>query len=254
MVRGLLKSGAVPPAQVACTSAADGTGEALADATGIHFQPDLKHLLRDENVDVLVLACKPQQLAAIDPAVADLSAGKLVVSILAGTPLARLQALCPRARNHVRAMPNTPGMIGAGISAFAPAQPLNKGDETIVLQLLGALGEVVPVEENQLDAVTGLSGSGPAYVFEFVAALRDGGVAAGLPEPLALQLARATVEGAARLLAQVPERPETHREWVSSPGGTTLAGLGVLEQEEFRKTIGDAVLAATRRSRELAES
>jgi len=252
MVRGLLGTGQITPDQIACTSADDGTGETLADQTGITYTPALHDLLAQSSM--VVLACKPQQLASIDSAVAELTQGQLIVSILAGTTIARLQAVFPAARNWVRAMPNTPGMIGAGISAYAPAQDLAHADETTVQLILAALGEVVGVPEAQLDAVTGLSGSGPAYVFEFVAALRDGGVAAGLPEDLAYQLARATVEGAAKLLAAVPETPETHRNWVSSPGGTTLAGLGVLENEEFRKTIGDAVLAATRRSQELAGS
>jgi pyrroline-5-carboxylate reductase len=252
MVRGILKTGAWTNAEVTCTGARDGTPESLSKDTGIQFTYDWPELLKEAGW--VILACKPQQLTELPAELASLTAGKGILSILAGTTLARLQAVFPEAANIVRAMPNTPGMIGAGITAFSPLNSLDPEEDAAVRKMLSALGEVTCMEESLLNAVTGLSGSGPAYVFEFVAALRDGGVAAGLDEETAYRLALKTVQGAACLLETVPESPETHRDWVSSPGGTTLAGLAVMENAGFRKILKDTVLAAARRSEELAGS
>jgi len=250
MIGGLIKGGICAPDQIICTSADDGTGEALAARTGIRFTRDPAELLA--GADTVVLAFKPQQLKDVTPQVAAQAAGKRILSILAGSTIARLRAVFPDAANIVRAMPNTPGQIGAGITAYASMRPLDDAARADIEAILGALGEVLQLPEEQLDAVTGVSGSGPAYVFEFVAALRDGGIAAGLAPDVAYRLALQTVRGAAQLLAAVPETPEQHRDWVSSPGGTTLAGLAVMREANFRKTISDTVQAATRRSRELA--
>lgn len=250
MVRGILKTGAWEPADIACTGARDGTAEALAKETGIRKTYDWEELL--ERADWIILACKPQQLKELPAELAGLAMGKRVLSILAGTPLKRLQEIFPGAANIVRCMPNTPGMIGAGITAYSPLHPLKDSEESTVQSVLAALGEVVQLDESQLDAVTGLSGSGPAYVFEFVAGLRDAGIQAGIDPHTAYRLALKTVQGAAALLQAVPESPETHRDWVSSPGGTTLAGLKILEQADFRHILRDTVAAATQRSSELS--
>ncbi|MFW6353346.1 MAG: pyrroline-5-carboxylate reductase [Verrucomicrobiota bacterium] len=252
MIRGLVERGIVPAPQIACTSAADGTGEAAAERFGIDFLPDPAAVAA--RADILVLAIKPQQLAQLPPELAEATAGKLIVSILAGTPLARLAERFPEARNLIRAMPNTPGMIGQGVTAYAARRGLSPLDRERAEAILGALGRLLAVKEAQLDAVTGVSGSGPAYLFEFVAALRDGGIAAGLDPEVAYILALETARGASELLREVPETPEQHRDWVSSPGGTTLAGLAVMEQRGFRATLRETVLAATARSRELAQS
>jgi pyrroline-5-carboxylate reductase len=200
-----------------------------------------------------VLACKPQQLAGLDPSLADLAAGKLVISILAGKRLARLARTFPRARNIVRAMPNTPGQIGAGITGWASLKPLSASDRRVVDTVLGALGEMVALEEKDLDAVTALSGSGPAFLFEFVAALREGGVAAGLSREVAAKLAQATVLGSARLLAESKIEPEALRDQVTSPHGTTFAGLQCMIARGFRDTLKETVLAAQARSVELSK-
>jgi pyrroline-5-carboxylate reductase len=252
MVRGILKTGAWKPGEITCTGARDGTPEALAEDTGIGFTYDWTELLGE--ADWVILACKPQQLPELPGELASLTEGKRILSILAGTTLARLKQVFPKAVNIVRAMPNTPGMIGAGITAFSPLNQMAPDEDEAVRKMLSALGEVTGMKESFLNAVTGLSGSGPAYVFEFVAALRDGGVAAGLDEETAYRLALKTVQGAAALLEAVPETPETHRDWVSSPGGTTLAGLAEMERSGFRETLKKTVLAATRRSEELAGS
>ena len=250
MVGGLLARKVARPAEIACLGGADETARVLAERTGITAAPDLAGLLAA--ADTVVLACKPQQLAELDPRVADLTAGRLVISILAGKRLARLAQTFPRVRNLVRAMPNTPGQIGAGISGWCALQPPTASDHARVETVLGALGKVIPLEERFLDAVTAVSGSGPAFLFEFVAALRDGGVAAGLSRAVAATLAQETVLGAARLLAETGAEPEALRDQVTSPHGTTFAGLQRMAARGFRDTIKETILAASARSEELS--
>ncbi len=251
IVNGLLSSGARTAAQIACLGGADSTAADLASRTGITAAASLGALL--DGAGTVVLACKPQQLASLDPGLAGLSAGKLVLSILAGKRLDRLAQTFPRARNIVRAMPNTPGQIGAGITAWAARAPLAAADRSIIDAILGALGRVVAVEEPQLDAVTALSGSGPGYIFEFAAALRDAGEAAGLPRDISRQLAVETLLGSARLLAASEAEAEVLRDQVTSPNGTTYAGLQRMESAHFRRLIKETVLAAKHRSEELSK-
>ncbi len=251
IVDGLLAKNVCPPADLACTDGGDGTAAALAARTGVAAPADLAALLAP--ADTIVLACKPQQLAGLDPRITDLAAGKLVLSILAGKRLASLAKVFPRARNIVRAMPNTPGQIGAGITAWCSLAPLAGADPANVEAILGALGQVVALAEPQLDAVTGLSGSGPAYVFEFTAALRDAGEAAGLDRATAWKLAMETVLGSARLMARSSLEPEALRDQVTSPNGTTYAGLQRMKAHDFRGLIKETVLAATARSEELSK-
>ncbi len=250
MIGGLVARHAARPAEIACIGGADDTAESLARRTGITAAADLASLLAA--ADTVILACKPQQLADLDPRLADLTAGRLVISILAGKRLARLAETFPRARNLVRAMPNTPGQIGAGITGWCARQPLEASDRARVDTVLGALGKVLPLDEPLLDAVTALSGSGPAFLFEFVAALRDGGVAAGLSRDVAALLAQETVLGAARLLAETRAEPEALRDQVTSPHGTTFAGLQRMSARGFRDTIKETILAAKARSEELS--
>ena len=250
MVRGMLANGVCRPEDIICTSALDNTAERLAGETGVAYSLELKDLM--PGTSVLVLAIKPQQLAELPAGMADDTRGKLILSILAGKTLAALRERFPRARNVVRVMPNTPGQIGAGVSAFAASDPLSGDDARLVQAILASLGEWVELPEGQIDAVTGLSGSGPAYVFEFIAALREGGTAAGLDPEVAARLALETVLGAARLVKETGENPETLRDLVTSPGGTTLAGLEVMQREGFRDLLRETVLAAKRRSEELS--
>jgi pyrroline-5-carboxylate reductase len=250
MVGGLLGRGAAAPADIACIGGNDDTAQVLARRTGITACDELAPLLAA--ADTVVLACKPQQLAGLDPRLADFTAGRLVISILAGKRLARLARTFPRARTLVRAMPNTPGQIGAGITAWCSLRPPGEADRRTIDTVLGALGQVVELEEKHLDAVTAVSGSGPAFLFEFVAALRDGGVSAGLPREVAARLAAETVLGAARLLAETKTEPEALRDQVTSPHGTTEAGLRRMAARGFRDTVKETVLAARARSEELS--
>jgi pyrroline-5-carboxylate reductase len=201
-----------------------------------------------------VLAVKP---ADIDVACAELAAidsQAPVLSIAAGIPIARLEATLPAGTPVVRCMPNTPALVGAGAAAVAPGQAAGEDHLVWAEEILGAVGTVVRASESLLDAVTGLSGSGPAYVFLVVEALIEAGVLAGLPRPVSATLATQTVLGAARLLVESQDSPETLRAAVTSPGGTTAAGLRALEQAGVRAAFLDAVMAATERSRELGSA
>ena len=251
IVDGLLANNAATAADLICLGGADDTAAKLQARTGIAVAPTLDELLAE--ADAMVVAFKPQHLASADPRLAELTRGKLIVSILAGKRIASLSAAFPHTRNIVRTMPNTPGQIGAGITGWCSRDPLLGDDRVTVEKLLHALGQTVEVPEDDLDAVTGVSGSGPAYVFEFAAALRDAAMAAGLTQHTAEKLAVETLLGSARLLARKKIDPEILRDQVTSPNGTTYAGLQRMKAGNFRELIKDTVLAATARSKELSK-
>lgn len=200
---------------------------------------------------LVMLAIKPQQAAAacaeIGPA---LTADAVVVSIVAGLSTAALARLTGSKR-IIRVMPNTPSLVGRGVSVVCRTPEVPAADAARVLELLAAVGHVHEVDESLMDAVTGLSGSGPGFIARFVEALAAGGVEAGLPEPLALALAVETLAGTGALLESTGEHPAEIRARVTSPGGTTLAGLGVLEERGGNAAIQAAVVAAANRAREL---
>ncbi|MBC2601549.1 pyrroline-5-carboxylate reductase [Puniceicoccus vermicola] len=250
IVQGLLATGRAQPENLLCTCGQDPTGPALAQRTGIRYVADASEGLPE--ADFVLLACKPQQLASLPESLAEETSGKLILSILAGIPLARLRQVAPKARNVVRVMPNTPAQIGQGISAYASDQPLSEDDQSAVEILLSSMGKTIQLEESHIDAVTALSGSGPAYVFEFTRLLAEAGKSLGLPEEVAAQLARQTVVGSAALMDKREEADpiELVRE-VTSPGGTTEAALKTLEGD-FGKIVDRALRAARDRSRELS--
>ncbi len=203
---------------------------------------------------IVLLAMKPVDLAqALRTIAPELNDSHMIVSIAAGVTTKRIGELAGAGRRIVRAMPNTPGLIGAGITAIAVDDVSNKDLESAE-QLFRCIGEVVRVPENLMDAVTGLSGSGPAYVFLFMESLIEGGVKAGLSADIASKLALQTVMGAAKLALQSNEDLATLRRRVTSPGGTTMAGCKVLDDNGFRAVLISAVEAATARSRELSKS
>lgn len=249
-VHGLLANKVCAPTDLACTSKGGDSARRLAAATGIHCEPDLTALLAP--ADLVVVAFKPQSLATADPRLAELSAGKLVLSVLAGKKLATLAQTFPRARAIVRTMPNTPAAIRAGITPWCSLNPLTAPDRQMVGQLLDSLGQYLNLEEKYFDALTALGGSGPAFLFEFVAGLRDAGIAAGLPPEVSAKIALETTLGASRLLAQSAESPELLRDRVTSPNGTTAAGLQVLASRQFRDTLKATILAASHRAEELS--
>jgi len=250
IVEGMIAAGTLP-ARIKGLGGAGCSASALAERTGMMLARDLEELL--ENVSTLVVAFKPQHLAAADPRLAQLTSGKLVVSILAGKRLSRLAQIFPHARNVIRAMPNTPGQIGAGVTGWCALHPLNREDRRTNENLLGALGRQLEVVEEEMDALTALSGCGPAYFFEFAAALRDGGIAAGLSPAVAQTLTVETLLGSARLLARREIEPEVLRNQVTSPNGVTFYGLKKMEDLGFRGLISQTILAAQARSVELAK-
>jgi pyrroline-5-carboxylate reductase len=205
------------------------------------------------SADGAVVAVKPGDGEAACRALAATGPDR-VLSIMAGVRLARLQSWLGSDVAVVRAMPNTPALVGAGVSALAGGERAGEADVRWAEEILGAVGQVVRLEEPDLDAATGLSGSGPAYVFLVAEALVDAGVAVGLDPQVSRTLALETVAGAARLLAETGEEPQILRAQVTSPGGTTEAGLARLEQNGLRKAFEEAVRAATERSRTLSDS
>ena len=251
MIRSLLRSERVRPDELACCSANDGTAESLVADTGIGLI-DL-----DANTpfqtDTLVLACKPQQLSTLAPIVVEASKQTLLVSILAGTPLQKLMGKMPDCRNHVRVMPNTPGSVGAGVSAFTPSQFLNEADRSTVESLLSSMGVFIEVKEQELDAITAVSGSGPAYLFLFVEALFEAAKQQGFPDDVAMMLARQTVIGSTKLLDESGLDPSELRRQVTSPGGTTQAAIEQFQSDGFAAIVARAVQAAHDRSVELGQ-
>jgi pyrroline-5-carboxylate reductase len=200
--------------------------------------------------DVVVLAVKPQILDEVVKGLSSALAGKLVLSIAAGVTIAHLAKLAPKGARIVRAMPNTPVLVRDGVSALSFGAGVTDKDQQLARRLFEAVGRAVVVEERLMD-VTGLSGSGPAYVFLAIEALADGGVKMGLPRTVADLLAAQTVLGAARMVLETGEHPAKLKDRVASPGGTTIAGLHRLEQGGLRATLMAAVEAAAKRSEEL---
>lgn len=251
MAEGLIARGICPPTDLACLGGTGASAARLADRLRIRLATTLEDLLTDATV--VVVAFKPQHLASADPRLAELTRGKLVLSVLAAKTLARLHRTFPQVRNLVRTMPNTPAAIGAGVTGWCALHPLAPEDRETVVTLLGAIGQQFEIPESQIDALMGVSGCGPAFVFEFTGALRDAGVAAGLDRALAQTLAVETVLGAAKLMARGGAEPEELRNQVTSPNGTTFAGLQRMAAHDFRGMMREVVLAAKARSEELSQ-
>ncbi len=251
IVDGLIARDAARPGDIACLGGGGASARTLAERTGITLATDLPSLL--EAADIVVLAFKPQHLSSADPRLATLTTGKLVLSVLAAKTLSRLTRTFPHARNVVRTMPNTPAAIGAGITGWCAHTSLTAQDRDLVTGLLGAIGREVEVPETQIDALMAISGCGPAFVFEFCVALREAGMKAGLDRATAQLLATETILGAGKLMVHTGAEPEDLRNQVTSPNGTTFAGLKRMEARDFRGMILETVLAAKARSEELSK-
>lgn len=246
ILRGLLRAGMSGESLIAADPDA-GRRRALAE---LGVRTTERNAEVASNAELVVLAVKPQQLEAA-AATLPRDGGPLYLSIVAGATTATLRRLLGSASRIVRSMPNTPALLGAGITAVADDGGGDPADLERACAVLRAVGEVVQVPESGLDAVTGLSGSGPAYVYLFLEALTEAGVREGLTVATARELAVETVRGAARLARESGEHPAVLRERVTSPGGTTVAGIAALEARGFRAAVFEAVRAATARSREL---
>ena len=201
--------------------------------------------------DVLLLCVKPHQIEDTMKEISTIEGDPLVISIAAGFSLEKLQAAMGAGGRIVRVMPNTPALVGKGAAAFSLGSKCTTEDAERVTELLSAVGHVEQVSENLLNAVTGVSGSGPAYVYTIIEALADGGVTMGLTKQQALNLAAQTVAGAAEMVIQTGEHPAQLRDAVTSPGGTTIAALAKLEEKGLRSALIEAVRTAAQRADEL---
>lgn len=251
LIRGFLRAGLYSPAEL-CASDVDPAKRArLKRRERVRSFADNASVVQRSRT--VILAVKPQiidtVLAEIRPHVRP---GQLFISIAAGVTTSRIEAGLGREARVVRVMPNTPALLGKGMAVVVLGKHAKAADERLSLRLLRAVGKVRAVsDERLLDAVTGLSGSGPAFAYLFAEALAAGGVKAGLTAELAEELARQTLLGAAAMLEESSESPQRLRAMVTSPGGTTLAGLGELEKHGFFDAVAGAVVAAARRSQEL---
>lgn len=204
--------------------------------------------------DVVLLAVKPQDIQPLCLTLSQVTGSRLFLSIAAGIPLADLQSWLGPSQRVIRAMPNTPALVAAGAAAFARGSSASDSDAALARTILGSVGTVDEVSEKLLDAVTGLSGSGPAYIYTVIEALSDAGVLKGLPRASATRLAAQTVLGAAKMVLDTGRHPAALRDEVTSPGGTTIAGLAQLEAHGLRHALIQAVSAATERSQTLAKA
>jgi pyrroline-5-carboxylate reductase len=252
IIRGMLEARLVPAGSIAAWDARADRLEQLASQYGIRAGASNSAVVKA--ADVVILAVKPQIMTAVLREIAGAAAGKLLISIAAGTATRTMREhLGPGAR-LIRVMPNTPALVLEGVTAIARAEGLEPGDIDIARELFGAVGRVVVLEEDALDAVTGLSGSGPAYVAIVIEALADGGVKMGLDRATAMTLATQTVLGSARMIQQTGLHPGQLKDMVASPGGTTIAGVAALEDGAVRRALIGAVERATARSKELGRT
>jgi len=252
LAKGWLSAGLIAPGTCAASDPYPDARTRFQQVTGIAASADNVAVVKSS--EIIILAVKPQMMATLLADVREAITPKhLIVSIAAGLSTTKLAGMLPEKTRIVRVMPNTPCLVGcsaAGIAAGANALP---GDTAVVEKLFTALGIAYTLGEHLLDAVTGLSGSGPAFVYVMIEALSDGGVRMGLPRDVATALATQTVLGSAKMVQETRLHPAQLKDAVASPGGTTIAGLHALEKGGFRAAIIDAVEAATKRSAELGE-
>ncbi|MCK6592557.1 MAG: pyrroline-5-carboxylate reductase, partial [Polyangiaceae bacterium] len=252
LIRGLLQSSTVTADQIRASDVKDERLEELRQKYGVETTTDNDELVRW--ADVIVIAVKPQIVDRILGSIASgLGGSDVVISIAAGVPIDAIEARLPAGSRVIRAMPNTAAIALAGATAIAPGTHATRDDIGIARSLFEAVGRCVTLDESLLDAVTGLSGSGPAYVMLMIEALADGGVKVGLGRDVALLLAAQTVYGAAKLQLETGEHPGRLKDMVTSPGGTAIAGLHTLEAGGLRRTLIDAVEAAATRAAQLGE-
>ncbi len=256
LIKGILKGGLVPPGNVFASDVRGERLEDLAKTYGIFTTNQNREVV--EKSDLVILAVKPQTmqgvLGALAPAVDE---SKLVISVAAGVPISTMVSLLDPAGNKglkiIRVMPNTPALVQEGAAALAKSPSASESDLDTALKLFNAVGKTVVVEESLMDAVTGLSGSGPAYICLVLESLADAGVKMGLPRDISFKLSLQTILGTVRLIEETGKPPSELREMVTSPGGTTIHGLHALEKGKLKDTIINAVEAATQRAKELGK-
>ena len=253
LARGFITAKLTSAKSIVASDVMEMARKTFADETGVKPMPS--SLAVCKAASILILAVKPDQVANVLAEIRDhITAKHLLISIAAGVPLAKIEAgLAPGAR-VIRVMPNTPALVGASASAFATGTSATPADAALAQKLFSSVGVAMQVKESLLDAVTGLSGSGPAYAYQIIEALSDGGVAAGLPRDVATKLAAQTLLGAAKMVLETGLHPGALKDMVTSPGGTTIEGLHELEKGKVRGALMSAVRAATEKSKKLGQS
>jgi len=252
MIKGLL-AGSLPADKIMASEPSELRRTHLMEEFGIKLAADNPELMKQ--CDIVVLSIKPQIVVEVLDEVASVyDDSKLIISILAGVTTAVIEKFFQGSPRVVRVMPNTPALVGEGASAICRGHHSSQEDIQVVKQLFESVGKVQLIDERQMDAVTGLSGSGPAYIYTVIEALADGGVREGLRRDVAHALAVQTVVGAALMVRETGEHPAILRDQVCSPGGTAIAGISTLEKNGLRTTLMEAVSASAARSRELGGS
>lgn len=253
LVAGLIGSGLVRPAQIVCTDVRAERLEELKTRYGVSISPSNRDAVA--RCGVIIYAVKPQILAEVLKETSPvLDASQVIISIAAGVPLSAIEAVLRKDLRLIRVMPNIAALVKESATALAAGRHARQEDIELAMAIFDAVGKTVFIGgDTLLDAVTGLSGSGPGYIFVIIEALADAGVKMGLSRPDAQQLAAQTLVGAARMLMETREHPGQLKDRVTSPGGTTIAGIHMLERGGLRSALIDAVEAATLRSKALGE-
>ncbi|XP_020235969.1 pyrroline-5-carboxylate reductase [Cajanus cajan] len=250
IARGAVRSGILPPSRIRTAVHSNPARRAAFESFGVTVLSSNDDVVRESNV--VVLSVKPQLVKDVVTKLTPLlTKNKLLVLVTAGVKLKDLQEWAGNDR-FIRVMPNTPAAVGEAASVMSLGAAATEEDGTVIAKLFGAIGKIWKADEKYFDGITGLSGSGPAYVYLAIEALADGGVAAGLPRDLSLSLASQTVLGAASMVSLSGKHPGQLKDDVTSPGGTTITGIHELEKGGFRGTLMNAVVAAAKRSRELS--
>jgi pyrroline-5-carboxylate reductase len=252
LAKGVVSAGLVKAANIRASDPLSAARSAFASQTGSKTTASNVEVVRFARV--LILAVKPGCVAELlDEIRPIITPGHLLISIAAGVPIARLEAGLGQGARVIRVMPNTPALVGASASAYALGKSATATDAALAQQIFFAVGVAFQLKESLLDAVTGLSGSGPAYVYMMIEALSDGGVAGGLPRDVATKLAAQTLLGGAKMVLETGLHPGALKDMVTSPGGTTIEGLHELEKGKLRGVLINAVRAATEKSRKLGQ-
>ena len=249
LIKGMLSAGVAKSRQIVVT---DTSPARLDHLKKYNINPAQSNREAVQQAEIVLLCVKPQVMDAVLAGIASAAdPSKLVISIAAGITISRIEKALLANPRVIRVMPNTPALVLSGAAGLAKGSSATNEDMEQALEIFGAVGRAVVVDEKLMDAVTGLSGSGPAFVFTVIEALSDAGVKVGIPRPLALELAAQTVFGSAKMVLDTREHPAKLRDMVTSPGGTTIAGMHELEKGTLRAVLMNAVEAATNRSREL---
>ncbi len=252
LIGGLINSGSSVSQNIVCSDMKEGKVKRIEEEFGVATLDNNSDVVRES--EIIIYAVKPQIMAFLLKETSDcLDMSKIVISVAAGVPLAAIESCPGKELRVIRVMPNVPALIMEGASAIAAGKNALPGDLTLAKAIFDSVGKSVIIEEELMDAVTGLSGSGPAYIFLIIDALSDAGVKVGLSREDALFLSAQTVLGAAKLLIETGEHPGKLKDSVTSPGGTAIAGLHTLEEGGLRTTLINAVEAATIRSKELGQ-